>query len=62
MATTTLAAATLNIPLSEAQPATTDRILVIEDDSALRKILQRLFSSEGYEVEVAPNGGAVLRM
>jgi len=61
MATTTLAA-TLNTPLSEPRPATMDRILVIEEDTALRKILQRLFSSEGYEVEVAPNGGAVLEM
>jgi PleD family two-component response regulator len=51
MGTTTLAA-TLNTPMSELRPATMDRILVIEDDSALRKILQRLFSSEGYEVEV----------
>jgi DNA-binding response OmpR family regulator len=29
-----------------------DRILVIADDSALRKALHRLFSLEGYEVEV----------
>jgi DNA-binding response OmpR family regulator len=29
------------------------RILVIEHDGALRKVLQRLFSSEGYEVDVA---------
>jgi DNA-binding response OmpR family regulator len=29
-----------------------ERILVIEDDTALRKVLRRLFSSEGYEVEV----------
>ena len=43
MATTTLAA-TLNTPLSELRPATMDRILVIADDSALRKALQRLFS------------------
>jgi hypothetical protein len=46
MATTTLAA-TLNTPLSELRPATMDRILVIADDSALRKALQRLFSLEG---------------
>jgi hypothetical protein len=48
MATTTLAA-TLNTPVSELRPATMDRILVIEHDGALRKILQRLFSSEGYD-------------
>jgi CheY-like chemotaxis protein len=55
-------AATLNTPMSELRPATIDRILVIEHDRALRKILQRLFSSEGYEVDVAPNGVAGLEM
>jgi DNA-binding response OmpR family regulator len=41
-----------------------DRILVIEDDGALRKILRRLFSSEGYEIDVVPDavgGLAILR-
>ena len=38
--------------MSEVRRATIDRILVIEHDSALQKILQRLFSSDGYEVEV----------
>ena len=59
MATTTLAA-TLNTPLSEHQPATMDRILVITDDSALRKVLHRLFSLEGYEVEVVTDSIAGL--
>jgi len=40
MASTTLAA-TLSTPLSELRPVTMDRILVIEDDTALRKILHR---------------------
>src|SRR5580692_2591216 len=39
----------------EPRPATMGRILVIEDDGALRKILRRLFSSEGYEVDVVPD-------
>jgi DNA-binding response OmpR family regulator len=39
-----------------------DRILVIEHDGALRKILQRLFSSEGYEVDVAPGAVAGVEM
>jgi two-component system OmpR family response regulator len=39
-----------------------DRILVIEQDRALQKILQRLFSSEGYEVDVVPGGVAGLEM
>jgi len=51
MATATLAV-TLTTPISELRPATTDRILVIEDDRALRKILRQLFSAEGYEVDV----------
>jgi DNA-binding response OmpR family regulator len=33
-----------------------ERILVIEDDGALRTSLRRLFSSEGYEVDVVPDG------
>ncbi len=54
MATATLAA-TLNAPPSESRSATTDRILVIADDGDLRKILRRLFSSRGYEVDVVPD-------
>ena len=46
-------AATLNTPVFELQSGPTARILVIEHDGALRKVLQRLFSSEGYEVDVA---------
>jgi len=51
MATVTLAAP-LNTPTCAVQPAPGDRILVIEDDDRLQKILQRLFSSEGYKVDV----------
>jgi len=40
MATASLAV-TLTTPISELRPATTDRILVIEDDRALRKILRK---------------------
>jgi len=54
MATATLAA-TLNAPISELRPAPMERILVIEDDRALRKTLGRLFSSEGYEVDMVPD-------
>jgi DNA-binding response OmpR family regulator len=61
MATTTLAA-TLNTPMSELRPAPMERILVIEDDPALRKILQRLFSSEGYDVDIVPDARAGLEM
>ena len=61
MATTTLAA-TLNTPLSELRSATMDRILVIADDSALRKALLRVFSLEGYGVEVVPDSVAGLEL
>jgi DNA-binding response OmpR family regulator len=52
MATATLSA-TLNPPVPGLRFAPMGRILVIEDDSALRKVLRRLFMSEGYEVDVA---------
>ena len=61
MATATLAA-TLNTPISELRPATVDRILVIENDDALRKVVRRLFSSEGYQVDVVSDGIAGLEM
>jgi len=61
MATATLAA-TLNTPISERRPAPMERILVIEDDGALQKILRRLFSSEGYEVDIVSDGMAGLEM
>src|SRR6202162_5412983 len=48
-------ATTFNTPTTELRSAPMERILVIEDDGALRKILRRLFSSEGYEVEVVPD-------
>jgi two-component system response regulator AtoC len=38
-----------------------DRILVIDDDDALRESLQLVLSAEGYEVQGAPDGDAALR-
>jgi DNA-binding response OmpR family regulator len=61
MATATLAG-TLNTPVSELRPAAMDRLLVIEDDGALRKILQRVFSSEGFEVDFVPDVIAGLKI
>jgi DNA-binding response OmpR family regulator len=61
MATVTFAAP-LNTPMSQPRLATVDRILVIEDDEPLRKILQRLLSSEGYEVDVVPDGVSAVEM
>jgi DNA-binding response OmpR family regulator len=34
----------------------TERILVIEDGSAVRRALKRLFESEGYSVDLAADG------
>ena len=48
--------------MSELYGAITSRVLVIEQDSALQKILQRLFSSEGYEVEVVSGSVAGLEV
>jgi DNA-binding response OmpR family regulator len=54
--------ATFDSPIPEIRPATVDRILVIEDDEALRKILRRLFTVEGYDVDVAPEPYDALEM
>jgi DNA-binding response OmpR family regulator len=62
MATATYLAATSNTSISELRPAPMERILVIEDGGASRKILRRPLSSEGYEVEVVPDGAGGLEM
>jgi DNA-binding response OmpR family regulator len=55
---TTIMAATLNSPIAEPRPASMGRVLIIEDDRAMQKALRRLFSSEEYEVDVAPDVAA----
>jgi RNA polymerase sigma-70 factor, ECF subfamily len=52
---TTLTATEGN-PMSRARPATLDRLLIIEANGALQKFLRELFSWEGYEVDLAPDG------
>ncbi len=37
-----------------------ERILVVEDDHAVQKALKRLFESEGFSVEISPDGKAAL--
>jgi DNA-binding response OmpR family regulator len=59
MAATTLAA-TLNTPISKLRSAPMERILAVEDEGALQKILKGLFSLEGHEVDAAPDGEADL--
>lgn len=39
-----------------------DRILVVEDDRAVQKALQRLFEAEGYNVQIAPDGSSALEL
>jgi len=51
---TTILAGSPSTPVCELQSAT-DWILVIANDTGLRKVLERLFSSEGYGVEVVPD-------
>jgi DNA-binding response OmpR family regulator len=42
--------------------ATLDRILIIAANDALQRSLQELFSSEGYEVDLVPDGVTGLEM
>jgi DNA-binding response OmpR family regulator len=51
---TTILAGSLSTPVCELQ-SVTDWILVIANDTGLRRVLERLFSSEGYGVEIAPD-------
>lgn len=57
----------LATPLTSSRPMTTEgsaksngRILVVEDDPAVRKVLRRLFETEGYTVELQSDGHAAL--
>jgi len=48
--------------LAVTRPTTLDRIVIIEGNGPLQRTLKELFSSEGYEVDVAPEGPAGLEM
>jgi two-component system, OmpR family, response regulator RegX3 len=54
MATMTTAA--VNTPIARLRTAGMERILVIEHDTALHKVIRRALASEGYEVELVSNG------
>ena len=47
---------------AEERPASSERILVIEDDHGVQKALKRLFEAEGFAVDIASNGAAGLEM
>jgi RNA polymerase sigma-70 factor, ECF subfamily len=67
---TTRLAATLNTPISALRPATPDqgpdqgldRILVIESNHLLQETLRQLLCSEGYDVDLVPDGLAGLEV
>jgi len=48
--------------VAESAPAAgpRDRVLVVDDDPPLRRMLARMLTAEGYEVTVAADGGAAL--
>ena len=43
-----------------AEAARRERVLVVDDDPPLRRMLERTLSAEGFEVNIAPDGGAAL--
>jgi len=55
-------APTLNTTITEPRPSPAQRILVIAESRALQRTLQRLFSSEGYEVEIVADDLVGLEM
>jgi DNA-binding response OmpR family regulator len=60
MATETTAA--VNTPIAGLRTAGMDRILVIEHDKALQRVIRRALASEGYEVELVSNGTTGLEL
>jgi CheY-like chemotaxis protein len=46
--------------MSDGQPASRLRILIVDDESSIRFLLKRVLESGGYEVVEAPNGVVAL--
>jgi two-component system response regulator MprA len=46
--------------VGDADTPVRERVLVVDDDPPLRRMLARSLSAEGFEVTVAPDGGAAL--
>jgi DNA-binding response OmpR family regulator len=55
-------AATSSVTAIDLRPVRADWIVVVEHDPALGKVLQRLFSAEGYQVELVSDGVSLLDM
>jgi DNA-binding response OmpR family regulator len=51
---------TLDAPAAEAPRTLTERILISAKEPGLRKVLSRLFTSAGYEVDMVPDGRTAL--
>ena len=49
-----------NAPTKGSHIVPMEKILVIEDDRAINKALKHLLESEGFTVDIAPYGAAVL--
>jgi two-component system, OmpR family, response regulator len=47
---------------SRTATASTDRILVVEDDRAVQRALRRLFEAEGYAVQTADDGASAIEL
>jgi DNA-binding response OmpR family regulator len=60
MATVTTAA--VDTPIAGLRMAGMDRILVIEHDKALQRVIRRALASEGYEVELVSSGTTGLEL
>lgn len=43
-------------------PTTTETILVVDDDTALRELIEVILARAGYRVLAAPDGGAALKI
>jgi two-component system response regulator MprA len=46
--------------VGDEEPPGRERVLVVDDDPPLRRMLTRSLTAEGFEVTVAPDGGAAL--
>ena len=46
--------------MAEPADGAAERVLVVDDDPPLRRMLARTLSAEGFEVTVAADGGAAL--
>ncbi|MDP8923245.1 MAG: response regulator [Chloroflexota bacterium] len=51
---------TLPSPRDDHRPLANRRVLVVEDDDAIRSLLDLVLAAEGYDVRTAEHGGAAL--